>query len=74
MLHLGDQRSTMSRLKTVDVPYPSALFDQCMSVRMAVFVVEQGYSAEEEADGLDSAHRHLLCIVEADEDPVGLLS
>lgn len=37
---------------------------------MAVFVDEQGYLAEEEADGLDSAHRHLLCVNQADKDPV----
>lgn len=60
----------MSSLIIQDVQCTSAAFSQCMEIRMAVFVDEQGYSAEEEADGLDSAHRHLLCIDQSVKDPV----
>ena len=56
-------------IEVIQVSFGSAQFESCQTIRIEVFVEEQGVSIEEELDVLDSSALHVLALI--DGKPVG---
>ena len=56
-------------IKIIPVAYGTTAFEDCMAIRLEVFVAEQNVPPEEELDEFDKTAIHLLAL--SDHHPVG---